>query len=332
MCDESEKRIRLKFSSGNMAVNSNLRSVFFLEIDAVLGGMLKRNNIRLSVRGSLFIAVICLIIVTAWGPRNAYANDLWQSSVIEVFGEVHEGYSVDELLIRTELRSALVAGVQGLHGERSEREILEALLRVRKQGKIEIRATRRGERADPEFLPASEIAARLICDQAQVTTDDILIDPVLRSRFHTEAKSIAPEISEYAALKGVLQLRKSRQLPPELVLKVADWNRQIRSWKLDELESNWEAVPESPGVYLFRDGTGYLYVGEAQNLRVRLRQHLSDSDRVRLQEMVIGENRDSISVETHAFAADSPARGLTVRRAYESELIRSRKPKLNLRP
>jgi hypothetical protein len=37
-------------------------------------------------------------------------------------------------------------------------------------------------------------------------------------------------------------------------------------------------------------------------------------------------------VELHAFDPDSKARSLTVRRAYESELIRSRKPRLNIAP
>lgn len=319
-----------------MVVYSNLRARFLSEVNSganrVLNNPPRRGWICRPCQLSFLFAAAFLTLAVVDDLTNVHAEDIWQASVVRVFGDVHQGYSVDEVLIRQELRAAVVAGVQSTHGNMSEREILEELLRVRKQGKIKIRATRRGETIDPELLPASEIAARLICDQAQVTTDHILIDPVLRSRFFAEAKAIVPQISEYAALKGVLQLRKSRQLPPELVLKVADWNRQIRSWQLDEMESNWEAVPELPGVYLFRDATGYLYVGEAQNLRVRLRQHLSDSDRIRLQEMVIGEDRDSISVETHAFSADSPASRLTVRRAYESELIRSRKPKLNLRP
>jgi hypothetical protein len=39
-----------------------------------------------------------------------------------------------------------------------------------------------------------------------------------------------------------------------------------------------------------------------------------------------------VTIELHIFPKTSPARKLTVRRAYESELIRSREPKFNVRP
>ena len=39
-----------------------------------------------------------------------------------------------------------------------------------------------------------------------------------------------------------------------------------------------------------------------------------------------------VSIEQHIFPKDSPAKDKTKRRAYESELIRSRKPKFNLAP
>jgi hypothetical protein len=39
-----------------------------------------------------------------------------------------------------------------------------------------------------------------------------------------------------------------------------------------------------------------------------------------------------VTVEWHAFDPDSGARMKPMRRAYESELIRSRRPRLNLAP
>jgi hypothetical protein len=256
----------------------------------------------------------------------------WEQQVLQAFVQVHQGYSVDEVLIQRELRESLVTAVKELHRDRSEQEILESLLRARKQGKIETRAKQRGIRVAAEYLPAAEIAARLVCDQAQVTTDEILVNPELRARFVQEAQSIAPQVTEYSALKGILQLRKSRRLQPELVLKVANWDREVSSWSVEELTQNWSLIPETPGIYLFRDSTGYLYIGEAQNLRVRLQQHLTGSDRAGLQATLVSEQREAITLEIHAFAKDSPASRLSVRRAYESELIRSREPRLNLRP
>jgi hypothetical protein len=41
---------------------------------------------------------------------------------------------------------------------------------------------------------------------------------------------------------------------------------------------------------------------------------------------------DNVTVELHAFDPDSNARLKEMRRAYESEMIRSRKPRFNIAP
>jgi excinuclease UvrABC nuclease subunit len=85
-------------------------------------------------------------------------------------------------------------------------------------------------------------------------------------------------------------------------------------------------------VYLFRSASGYLYVGEAANLAARLQVHIEGSDQTSLAEYLANDDAEAISVELHIFPADSPASRVAVRRAYESELIRSRQPKFNIRP
>ena len=55
-------------------------------------------------------------------------------------------------------------------------------------------------------------------------------------------------------------------------------------------------------------------------------------DRRSLAEYLASEKADQVTVEVHIFPADSPASKVSVRRAYESELIRSRNPKFNVRP
>ncbi|MCP4175380.1 MAG: GIY-YIG nuclease family protein [Fuerstiella sp.] len=43
-------------------------------------------------------------------------------------------------------------------------------------------------------------------------------------------------------------------------------------------------MPRKPGIYLFRDRTGYFYTGETSSLRLRVAKHLAHSDRKDLEE------------------------------------------------
>ena len=173
-------------------------------------------------------------------------------------------------------------------------------------------------------------------------------------------------------LREALALRKRRRLRPELVARVVDWGREVHVYALTELRADPSVLPEGPGVYLFRDATGYLYIGEAANLRTRLTQHLNNSDRTALAAYLQttpptpapgsnaggdteddsegGSGGDSggegstpdihrapaepgpLSIEVHAFDPASDARRVGHRRAYESELIASRRPRFNVRP
>ncbi len=89
------------------------------------------------------------------------------------------------------------------------------------------------------------------------------------------------------------------------------------------LKEDFSKIPERPGIYIFRDSTGYLYIGQSKDLRSRLTEHLKASDRLALSEYL--SNRDSLKivVELHVFSQGSPAENAVIREAYESELIRT---------
>lgn len=277
-------------------------------------------------------------------PVVALASGPTDAQILEAFSAAHDGFSVDEVLLRDDLRNRFVRQLiapdsDNDHNDNDhyelERSSLSRLLSLRKAGKIPIRSTRRGKPVDPKWMPAAEIAARVVMDRHRVSTDSILVDPKLRAELQAEAEKIAPEADAYQIRKATLQLRKRRALRPELVLRVADWEREIRTLGLSELkdELQRQGVPSRPGVYLFRNAKdGYLYVGEAADLSNRLGQHVDSSDRRALADFLATEDPDNITVELHVFPSDSPAKTVTVRRAYESELIRSRKPKFNVRP
>lgn len=278
--------------------------------------------------------MIPLTIVLLCAPAVSQTTEIDNSKILAAFAKTSAGYSSDELLIQDGLRDAFLAEFGKEVPAEAERDILLRLLRLRKAGKLLPKATRRGETIDAQCSPIAEIAARVVVDRHRVTSDTMLADPRLRSELQAEAEKISPKVDPYAIRKSVLQLRKKRALKPELVLQVAQWDREVKTYALEELRSELErgGVATDPGVYLFRNSEGYLYIGEADSLAKRLKQHLLGSDRQSLAEYLASDDAENVSVEMHIFPAKSPAKKVTVRRAYESELIRSRNPKFNVRP
>lgn len=269
----------------------------------------------------------------AWDDpqKTSSADTQLEDAVIAAFKNVHQGYSVDEVLITPALRSAFVTEVQQ-NANADERTINLTLLRLRKTGKLKVTASRRGTQPFETFRHTAEIAARLTADTSGASTDEMIADPLLRSQLLTAAREVDANAPEYDILKHVLNLRKARKLRPELVLRVAQWPRQIETISLEKLQSNPTLAPELPGIYLFRSEQGYLYIGEASNLSKRLQEHTSPSSDSPLSQYLSKQSTEPITIEIHAFTKDSPAAKISMRRAYESELIRSRNPKLNIRP
>jgi predicted GIY-YIG superfamily endonuclease len=155
--------------------------------------------------------------------------------------------------------------------------------------------------------------------------------PALRREFDRLVRQFDAEVDLYRVRKAAFQLRKTRRLRPELISRIADWGKTVSTHPLKQLRDDIELVPEQPGVYLFQDDSGYLYIGESENLRDRLQQHLDQSHNLALARHLQGD-ADNVVIETHAFDPESRARLVRVRRAYESSLIASRKPKFNIQP
>src|SRR6056297_426221 len=284
-----------------------------------------------SVAAACFVAGWA-VSLPAQTAHPATAQPTIETAVAAAFVATADGFSSDEVLLHDERYDALVAAVRQRLPETDAKTAALTLLRLRKAGKLPAQTTRRAAASDPAIQPVAEIAARQVMNQYQVTTDQILADPRLRKELQQAAEAVQPRVDSYAIRKAMVGLRKKRSLKPELVLRVADWKREVAVHAITELVADPTLVPSSPGVYLFRDATGYVYIGEAKNLRARLAEHLSGSDRLALAAYLRRQTEQPLTVETHAFPVDSPASRVTVRRAYESELIRSREPRLNVRP
>ncbi len=268
--------------------------------------------------------------ICGFSQESAVRSD--PEAIRKAFESTHDGWSVDEVLLDDARREKFLGEIRSKLPSMEERQALEQLMRLRKSGKLDVETTQRDLQDLSEFLVASEIAARHIQDQFGVHPDAILTHPEVRKEFDRVAQSIEPKASAYALRKGALRLRKSRELRPELTLRVTDWKRTIETLNLSTAKARVADFPKACAVYIFRDKTGFLYIGQTNNLRERMTKHLSDSDRKSLARY-LGEHADSdVTLEIHLFAADSPAKETAVREAYESELIRSRKPRLNIAP
>ncbi|MBM80944.1 MAG: excinuclease ABC subunit C [Planctomycetaceae bacterium] len=260
--------------------------------------------------------------------RQAFA-----ANIVIAFRETHDGWSSDEVLLQDKLNQAFLKKCRELVPESNAAECNWTLINLRKAGKLSgIRSTRRRYDRHDDYLHAAEIAARLMYDKYEVSTDRMLCDPKRRAEFDSVASKAAPKVDAYLLRKASFGLRKSRRLQPELVLRVADWKKEILTFPAEKLVKDEKLIPDVPGIYIFRDETGYLYIGESSRLRSRVSKHLDHSDRKSLAHYLWKNGVKKITVELHAFDAESRAKVKNVRRAYESELIRSRKPRFNIAP
>ena len=295
-----------------------------------------------------FLAFMFVVLFsTSIISQNGWAQDRGQKTetvlldstsklkqvVRQAFISSHNGYSSDEVVLNNELNSAFIEACKKQLPAVSSSELNWTLLNLRKAGYLNgIKTTRRGQSSTQSVQHIAEIAARQMQDIHEITTDRIMANPELREQFNEIAKKLSPEVDLYLARKAAFQLRKTRKLKPELITRIADWNRVISEFSAAQIKSDFSLVPEHPGIYIFRDKTGYLYIGQSEDLRSRLQSHLDQSSSVGLANYLARQGAKNISIELHSFPPDSRAKETRVRRAYESELIRNRKPRFNIQP
>jgi predicted GIY-YIG superfamily endonuclease len=265
-------------------------------------------------------------------PRSTAAKRQLADVVALAFEETHDGWSTDEVVLKDDLNQKFLTKCRAALPDVSDAEFNWTLLNLRKAGKLGAVATKRTRQDHDDYQHAAEIAARFVQDKYEQSIDRLLCDPARRAEFDKVAREVAPDVEAYRLRKAAFGLRKARQLRPELVVRVADWNKQVLTFPAADLAADGKKIPDAPGVYIFRDATGYLYIGESSSLRQRVTQHLDRSDRQSLARYLNDKGNQSITVELHVFDKDSPAKDKMRRRAYESELIRSRKPRFNIAP
>jgi hypothetical protein len=179
-----------------------------------------------------------------------------------------------------------------------------------------------GKKMD-EFEYASELAVRFLQEARDVSLDQIICDPDLAAEFDKYAGRLAPGFKPLEYRWAAFALRKGGRLGKSLreeIGKLPELEpfKKVRSLRL-------ETVPDSGGIYLFRGSEKAVFLGQTDNLRHRLEQHMTVSNSNGLPEWLWDVEKDPLEVGI----ASLPGFGRSKRRAIEVMLAKQWKPALN---
>ena len=195
---------------------------------------------------------------------DAAARKRLKDVVRLAYTKVHDGWSTDEVLLQDKLNADFLAECRTRMPDAGAFDCNWMLLTIRKAGDLsDVKATRRKNSHHDDYQHAAEVAARFLEDKHRSTTDRIICDPKLRAEFDRIAQEIAPKVAAYELRKAAFGLRKARKLQPELVLRVAAWKKTVEALPAEKIVAEPKQVSNGPGVYVIRDATGYLYIGES---------------------------------------------------------------------
>lgn len=248
--------------------------------------------------------------------------------VKEAFNEVRDGRSPEYVICNPILNESFLSAARELGVQGNDAEINFTLLNIRKRGELADCPTTRRKKSDPNlkhYQNAVLNTARLVEKQFGKNVDEIICNPDTRAQFDALIQFMCPGTSAFESQYAALSLRKSNRLKPEPVGHII---RAVSSKALDlaGLEDRLADLPTGPGVYVFFDEEVTLYAGKADNLRRRIKDHISTWTFRDLVRHITEGRRTQVFVVFHELPITITARELA---AYETELIRSRDPEHN---
>lgn len=248
--------------------------------------------------------------------------------VKQAFTEIRAGRSPEYVICDPTLNERFLSAARRRGVQGNDAEINTELINLRKQNKLTSFPTTRRKKPDPKlprYRNAVLNAARMVERQFGKKVDDVICDPETRAQFDAMVQYLSPGPSAFEAQYAALSLRKSSRLKPEPVGQVI---RAVASnlLSLVDLESQLAELPTKPGVYIFFDEDATLYAGKADSLRARIRDHMATWSFREMIRQIRQRRRPQAFVVYHELAVTITARELA---AYETELIRSRKPEHN---
>jgi site-specific DNA-methyltransferase (adenine-specific) len=248
-----------------------------------------------------------------------------KSKLIAALDATCQGFSPDRVVADPELNAAFLSEAGRLGLTAAAATLNRSLLNLRKAGDLRGRKSKKTSFADEgDYRFAAEMAIRFLERRDGISLDSIICDPQLAAEFDACGARIAPGYSPLQYRWAAFNLRKASRLKPELLARVAP-PVAVAIHSVKDLDLG--KIPAEQGLYIFFMATGALYVGEAENLFKRLKKHLDHSDNKGLARWMWEHGTDDVHVEIQVLAADMKT---IVRRALETELIRSRTPLFNV--
>lgn len=248
-----------------------------------------------------------------------------REAVKQAFHTVRDGWSPDRVVADPDLNHRFEAECRRLGLESSVGECNRVLLNLRRSSHLSgLRSKRTSFQDQDDYEFASEIAIRFLERRDGVTLDDVICDPVRAAEFDELAGRIAPGYTPLQYRWAALSLRKNRRLRPEPIGRAIQ-PVSVEQARADQIDVG--EVPTTQGLYVFFAGSECLYVGEARNLRSRIKKHLDHSDNRGLARWLWEYGEEALYVEYQVLPEQTPTRA---RKAMELELIRSRDPIFNV--
>jgi hypothetical protein len=248
-----------------------------------------------------------------------------KAKLVEAFDATCRGFSPDRVVADPELNSAFIAEANQLGLVGSTATLNRSLINLRKQGDLPGRKSKRTSFPDEgDYRFAAEMAIRFLERRDGISLDSIICDPALAAEFDSIAAKLAPGYSPLQYRWAALNLRKMSRLKPELLARVAP-PTSVSTFQITALDLR--CIPNQQGLYMFFTSADVLYIGEAESLCKRLKKHLEHSDNKGLARWMWEYGTDDLRVEIQVLAKVTTTK---VRRALETELIRSRSPLFNI--
>jgi len=247
------------------------------------------------------------------------------ASIIQAFGEVRDGYSVDRVIADPQLDRRFLRRCRELGLSGTDYDLNWALMNERKRGNLSLlpKTKRYTIREIDEIEYASELAVKFLQAEKRVSLDQIICDPDLAEEFDERAAMLSPGFNSLQYRWAALGVRKARRKSSK-----ADLAKD-----LPELESlgrltslRLEKVPAMGGLYLFSSENDRVFLGQTDNLRHRVERHMEFSASRGLPDWLWNTKKNPLEISL----AGLPSVSRKNRRELEVLLVKQWQPLLNI--
>ncbi len=246
------------------------------------------------------------------------------SNIIQAFGEVREGYSVDRVIADPQFDKKFLRRCRELGLSGTDYSLNWELMSERKKGGLSNlpKTKKYTVRETDEFEYASELAVRFLEMSKHVSLDQVICDPDLASEFDEYATRLAPGFSPLEYRWVALGLRKAGRLA-ESKLNLEEIPKLELLGNVNTLRL--QTIPKNAGLYLFSSSEKPVFMSQTDNLVHRLQRHMEVSSSRGLPNWLWDTRKEPLQIAI----APLPDASRTLRQKFELELIKELKPVLN---